>query len=141
MIIPDINLLIYAYTPDSKYHRKAKAWWEGVLRGGGRVGVPWVVILGFVRLTTARGVLATPATPAEALRRVESWMAVPDVTALQPGPRHLEVLARTLALTPGGALTTDAHLAALAIENNAELCSNDADFARFAGLRWRNPLA
>ena len=141
MIIPDINLLMYAYNPGSPHHPKAKAWWEGILRGSEQVGLPWVVILGFVRLSTARGILMLPATPVEALRRVQSWLELPNVLPLHPGPRHLEVLARTLAATAGGALTTDAHLAALAIEHNAELHSNDSDFARFPGLRWRNPLA
>ena len=141
MILPDLNLLLYAYNPGAAQHAAARAWWESLLRGGGRVGIAWAVILGFVRLTTTRGVLARPATPAEAVSRIVSWLEQPGVFILSPGPRHLEVFARTLAATPGGALTTDAHLAALAIENQAELHSNDTDFARFAGLRWHNPLA
>lgn len=141
MIVPDINLLLYAYNPGAAHHAAARSWWEGLLRGGGRVGVAWAVILGFVRLSTTRGVLARPATPAEAMSRVATWLAQPGVFILNPGPRHIEVLARTLAATPGGPLTTDAHLAALAIESQAELHSNDADFARFPGLRWRNPVS
>jgi hypothetical protein len=141
MIVPDISLLVYAYNPGSAHHIEAKAWWEGLLNTGGRVGIPRVVILGFVRLTTTRGVLATPVTPADAMRRVESWLAAPGVVLVQPGPRHMAHLSKALTATPGGPLTTDAHLAALAIEHNAELHSNDSDFARFPGLRWRNPLA
>lgn len=61
---------------------------------------------------------------------------------LEPGDRHVAVLGTLLAdLGAAGALTTDAHLAALAIEYRCELCSNDTDFARFSGLRWRNPVA
>lgn len=140
MILPDLNLLLYAYNPGSAHHRAARAWWENQLNSGERVGLPWVVMLGFLRLSTARGVFAKPATPREALARVGNWLASPHAAPLHPGPRHLEFLTRTLAVTPGGALTTDAHLAALALEHDGELHSNDSDFARFAGLRWRNPL-
>ena len=141
MIVPDINLLLYAYNPGAAHHRAARRWWEKLLGEGGPVGIPWVVILGFVRLSTTRGVFVEPATAADALERVESWLAAPGGFVLHPGPGHLEVLRRTLACTSGGPLTTDAHLAALAIEHQAELHSNDTDFTRFPGLRWRNPLA
>lgn len=141
MIVPDVNLLLYAYNRGAARHDAARAWWEELLRAGSPVGIPWAVILGFVRLSTTRGVFERPVTPAEALRRVGSWLAQPGVSVLNPGPRHLEVLGRMLAATAGGPLTTDAHLAALAVENQAELHSNDADFARFPGLRWRDPLA
>lgn len=140
MIVPDINLLLYAYNAGATHHAAARAWWERLVRGGGRIGIPWAVILGFIRLSTTRGVLLQPASPREAMDRVASWLAQPGVFVLTPGPRHLEVLREALAATPGGGLTTDAHLAALAIENQAELHSNDADFARFHGLRWHNPL-
>jgi toxin-antitoxin system PIN domain toxin len=141
MIIPDLNLLLYAYNRGAADHLPAKAWWEQLLRSGYPVGIPWIVVLGFLRLSTTRGVFATAATPAAALRRVESWFVQPVVTVLNPGARHLSILRTNLAVTAGGALTTDAHLAALAIEHQAELHSNDADFARFPGLRWRNPIA
>jgi toxin-antitoxin system PIN domain toxin len=140
MIIPDLNLLVYAYNPDALAHRQAKLWWEQLLQGGATVGLPWVVVTGFVRLSTTRGVLAQPATVAEALHRVEAWLAEPCITLLNPGSRHFEILKQTLGCTAGGAMTTDAHLAALAIEHRAELHSNDSDFGRFPGLRWTNPL-
>lgn len=140
MIIPDLNLLLYAYTPGATDHAMAKAWWEKLLRSAAPVGLPWAVVLGFVRLTTTRGVLAVPATPADALQRVEAWFQQPNVSILNPGPRHLALLRVTLSATAGGSMTTDAHLAALALEHQAELHSNDTDFARFPGLRWHNPL-
>lgn len=141
MIIPDLNLLLYAYNPGATDHVRAKRWWEDLLRSGAAVGLPWIVILGFIRLSTTRGVLATPATPAAALGRVAGWLAQPAVSILNPGPNHLSFLRTSLAATAGGPLTTDAHLAALAIEHQAELHSNDADFSRFAGLHVKNPLA
>jgi uncharacterized protein len=140
MIVPDINLLLYAYNAGATHHRAARRWWERLLRGDQVVGLPWVVILGFVRLATTRGVFVEPATPLAAVDRVASWLARPGVSLLLPGPGHLETLRRTLSCTSGGPLTTDAHLAALTIEHQAELHSNDADFSRFPGLRWRNPL-
>jgi toxin-antitoxin system PIN domain toxin len=141
MIIPDLNLLLYAYNPGALNHRTAKEWWEQLLGSGERVGIPWAVILGFIRLSTTRGVFATPAMPDEAVDRVESWLEQSNVSILSPGARHLSELRGMLGVIAGGALTTDAHLAALAIENQAELHSNDLDFSRFPGLRWHNPLA
>jgi toxin-antitoxin system PIN domain toxin len=90
---------------------------------------------------THRVVLVTPLAPRLAVDHVRSWFERPNLQVLSPGARHLEILARLFdALGTGGNLTTDAHLAALAIEHQSELCSNDADFARFPGLVWRNPL-
>jgi uncharacterized protein len=140
MIVPDLNLLLYAYDPHAKNHSAAKSWWEGLLRSNDSVGIPWVVTIGFLRLATTRGVFRNPATPQHAMHQVESWFAQPGVFALQPGAQHLSILNKTLAATAGGPLTTDAHLAALAIEHQAELHSNDSDFSRFSGLHWRNPL-
>ena len=141
MIVPDINLLVYAYNTDAPHHSAARDWWEGALNSPRLVGVPWAVSLGFVRLTTHPRVLEQPLAPARALDHVEAWLARPNVDCLEPGPRHLTVL-RTLLEATGVAasLTTDAHLAALAIEHQGELHSNDADFGRFPGLRWHNPL-
>lgn len=141
MIVPDINLLVYAYNADAPSHASARHWWEQCLNAAPSVGIPWVVILGFVRLMTHRSVLFTPMDPALAVEHARTWLDRPNVEILQPGPRHLETLTILFgAVGVAGSLTTDAHLAALAIEHQAELHSNDADFARFPGLRWRNPL-
>jgi hypothetical protein len=141
MIVPDVNLLIYAYNRDAPHHAEAKAWWEELLSSDDPVGLPWATTLGFIRLMTHRAVLVTPLTAERAIAHVRSWHMRPNVGVLEPGPRHLELLDRLFAaLGTAGRLTTDAHLAALAIEHQCELCSNDADFARFPGLHWRNPL-
>jgi toxin-antitoxin system PIN domain toxin len=141
VILPDLNLVVYAHNADAAEHAPARAWWEELLNGDDPVVIPWVVTLGFVRLMTHRAVLMTPLTPAAAVARVRAWFAQPCVERLEPGPQHLDVLERLLAAVgAAGNLTTDAHLAALAIEHQCELHSNDTDFARFPGLRWRNPL-
>jgi len=141
MIVPDVNLLIYAYNRDAPHHADAKAWWEILLSSDHPVGLPWATTLGFIRLMTHRAVLVTPLPAAHAIGHVRSWYMRPNVSVLEPGPRHLELLDHLFeALGTAGRLTTDAHLAALAIEHQCELCSNDTDFARFPGLRWRDPL-
>ncbi len=106
------------------------------------VGIPWVVVLGFVRIMTSRVVMTDPMDPPEALGHVGAWLARPQAHLLVPGPRHLEILTEIMrAACASGRLTTDAHLAAMAIERQAELHSNDADFSRFPGLRRVNPLS
>jgi toxin-antitoxin system PIN domain toxin len=141
MILPDINLLVYAYNSDAPGHRQAKAWWEACLSESQPVGLPWVVLLGFLRLMTSRSVLVAPLSWEEAIGHVRSWLERPQTQILQPGPRHLELLDSLMRVANGsGKLTTDVHLAALAIEYQAELHSNDSDFSQFPGLRKRNPL-
>jgi toxin-antitoxin system PIN domain toxin len=142
VIIPDVNLLVYAHNRSAARHEQARAWWEDLMNRQQPVGLPWVVTLGFVRLTTHPTVLASPLAPNDALTRVRGWLNQPSVRIVEPGPRHVDFLAELFRSTGvGGSLTTDTHLAALAIEHQAEIHSNDADFARFPGLRWRNPLA
>jgi len=141
MVIPDPNLLIHAYNRSAPQHARAKAWWEGLLNGDAAVLMPWAVTLGFIRLMSHRAVLKDPMPVSECLARVQEWFTIGHVVPLDPGARHWTILSGLLAgLGVGGNLVTDAHLAALAIEHNAELHSNDADFARFAGLRVFNPL-
>lgn len=142
MILPDANLLVYAYSGQVPQHERASSWWAERLGGDEPVGIPWLVVLAFVRLATQLRVLAMPMRSGQALDIVETWFRQPAVQVLDPGPRHLQ-LVRSLLAEAGvaGNLTTDAHLAALAIEHNCTLHSNDADFGRFSGLRWVNPLA
>lgn len=142
MILPDINLLVYAYNSSAPRHGRAREWWESCLSESRDVGLPWAVILGYLRIMTCRSVLVDPLDPASALRHVRSWLERPQASILQPGSRHLDLLDELTRVAPAaGRLTTDAHLAALAIEHQAELHSNDSDFSRFPGLRWRNPLS
>lgn len=141
MKIVDVNLLIYAINQDAPPHNQAKRWLESVLSGSDTVGMPWMVLLAFLRLTTRAGLFGQPLEAEAAFRVVEAWLAQPNVVIVEPGPHHVRILRRLLLpLGTAGNLTTDAHLAAIAIEHGAELCSADADFARFPTLKWWNPL-
>ncbi len=141
MIIPDINLLVYAYDSTSVWHERAVKWWEACLAGSAPVGIAWVVALGFIRLWTNSRVFANPMPVARATAHVESWLDRRIVRIVNPGPRHAELLFNFLrAEGKGGNLTTDAHLAALAVEFRAVVHTADTDFLRFSGVRWVNPI-
>ena len=141
MIVPDLNLLMHAHNRGSRRHDPARAWWEGLLNGTVTVGLPWAAILGFVRIATDPGMVLRPLRADEAGARVRSWLDRPQIALIHPGERHADILFDLLdEAGTAGPLTADAHLAALAIEHQAELHSTDADMARFPGLRWRNPL-
>lgn len=141
MIVPDLNLLVYAHNTAAPSHEAARTWWSDLMDCERPVGIPWAVSLGFVRLVTHPAVLTDPIRPLDALRLVRTWLDRPHVRVLEPGSRHLDILADLFAATSvAGNLTTDTHLAALAIEYQAELHTNDGDFERFPGLRHRNPL-
>lgn len=142
MRILDLNLLLYAIDERSPQHEKARPWFEETLSSTEEVGFPWIVLLGFLRISTNPAILEQPLGPEEALDYIDGWLGQPSATVLHPTERHAVQLRELLRpLGTAGNLTSDAHLAALAIEHGAELCSADTDFARFAGLRWHNPLA
>jgi toxin-antitoxin system PIN domain toxin len=142
VIVPDVNLLVHAYNRESPVHPAARLWWEALLNGSRPVGLAWVVLLGFIRIATHRQILDNPLSVSTACSHVRAWLARPYVSVLHPGDRHAEILFGLLeGLGTAANLTTDAHLAALAIEHQAELHSTDADFGRFDGVRWVNPLA
>jgi len=142
MILPDVNILLHAHNARSQRHQAAHDWWKETLNQARPIGLAWVTILGFLRMTTHRGILENPMRITDAVRRVRSWLENPCVQILEPGDRHAEIMFAFLEeLGTGGNLTTDAHLAALAVEYQAELASTDTDFGRFPGVRWFNPLA
>ncbi|MFW5710813.1 MAG: type II toxin-antitoxin system VapC family toxin [Spirochaetota bacterium] len=142
MIIPDINLLLYAYNRDLPHHQSARKWWEACLNTLDEpVGIPWAVALGYIRLMTHPKIFPNPIAAESAVQDVESWTARPHVRLLNPGSGHLPVLKHLLeVLGSSGNLTTDAHIAALALETGAEVHSNDTDFLRFPGIKVVNPL-
>jgi toxin-antitoxin system PIN domain toxin len=140
MILPDINVLVHAYDTGFVHHEAAKRWWEDTVRAGTPVGLAWLTILGFIRITTNRSILGNPRTVTSVLSIVRLWSRQPGVRIVTPGERHAEILSELLEkLGTAGDLTQDAHLAALAIEYQAEIASVDTDFDRFP-VRWFDPL-
>jgi hypothetical protein len=141
VIVPDINLLLYAEIDAFPMHARARRWWEGALNGERIVALTSVAVFGFVRIATNRRVFSEPLAVDDALARVDSWLERPNATFLVAGPQHLPIAFRLLrALGTATNLTTDVQLAAHAIEHQAEVHSHDTDFARISGLRWVDPL-
>ena len=141
MILVDANLLIYAANESAAEHDLARDWLDEQLNGSTRVGLPWPSLLAFIRLASNSLVVRHPVTPAAAWRQVQEWLACETVWIPLPGPRHPDILGgllRDRLVTTR--LVPDAHLASIAIEHGLTLCSTDGDFAKFAGLRWKNPL-
>jgi toxin-antitoxin system PIN domain toxin len=141
MILPDVNVLVHAHNADSAVHARARQWWRECLSGSEGIGLAWVALLGFVRLTTNRRVVTRPLHVPEVMAVVASWLDLPHVHLVQPSDTHFARLRTELErLGTAGNLTTDAHLAVLAIERGYVLHTTDTDFARFPGLRWVNPF-
>ena len=142
MIVVDVNLLLYAVVDGFPQHEAARSWWDQTINSPAQVGLSGPALFGFLRISTNARIIE-PALPVErALRYVDDWLAQPNAEFLVPGPRHLAIAFTLLeSLGTAGNLTTDVQLAAHAIEHDGELHSNDADFGRFADLRWVNPLA
>jgi toxin-antitoxin system PIN domain toxin len=137
----DANVLIYAVNSDAAHHERSKRWLESALSGTERVGMTWGVLLAFLRVTTRPGILERPLRVDEAVAYVDSWLEQPPVDLVVPGPSHWAIL-RTLITASGtaGNLTSDAHLAAHALEGGWTLVSTDNDFRRFSGLNILNPV-
>lgn len=142
MKLLDLNLLLYAIDEAAPRHEPARGWLEETLSGTEEVGFAWTVLLGFLRIATNPAIFEQPLSVDEALDYVDEWLAQPVAVIVDPTQQHAVRLRGLLApLGTAGNLTSDAHLAALAIEHGAELCSCDTDFARFEGLRWTDSLA
>jgi hypothetical protein len=141
MILLDVNLLVYAHDETSRHHHQTRQWWEKQLNGPQLIGLSWVGLLGFIRLLTNPRIYRNPYPPAEILAIVGTWLEQPHVKIIHPSEEHFTLLAGLIRqIGTAGNLTTDAHLAALAIERGLILQTTDTDFARFPGLKWNNPL-
>ncbi|MDX2227654.1 MAG: type II toxin-antitoxin system VapC family toxin [Verrucomicrobiae bacterium] len=141
MILPDINLLLYAHDSQGKNFVQASTWWSECLNGYTPVGLAWVVILGFIRISTNPRIYQSPQTVKQACQTVAEWSTLPHFRLLNPADGHWDRLSTKLQqIGTAGNLTTDAHLATLAMDHGCILHTTDADFSRFRGLKWVNPL-
>ena len=142
MNLVDANLLLYAEDSLSEHHEAARSWWDEQLSGVAPVALCWPVLSAFVRIGTNARLHQRPLRLKEAIERVQSWLDQPCVRVIQPGDQHWTLFQQMLRSGNAvGNLVSDAHLAALAVEHNCVLHSTDADFSRFRGLKWRNPIA
>ena len=140
MKVVDVNVLLYAINEQAPEHQRIRRWWEAALAGDESVGLSWLVLSGFLRLSTNPRIFPDPLPVDEALSQVSAWLKARTVTTISEKPNHWAVLRSLLQETgTAGNLTTDAHLAALVITHNATMVSCDNDFSRFEPLRWENP--
>jgi len=142
VIVVDANLLIYSYDLDSAHHKKSLSWLEELLSGVEAVGLPWPSVSAFLRVITNRRLPGTRVTLEQAVQVVDEWLQQPNVQVLVPADQHWSVLRQMiLEGRASGPLVSDAEIAAITIEQGAVLHTTDRDFARFPGLRWKNPLS
>ena len=141
MIIPDANLLLYAYDEASPFHRRAKSWWSTCLSGPEPVGLVAVVLFAFIRIGTSPKVFEIPFSISEAASHVNGWLEAPSTELLAVTRADVDqALAWLNEAGSGGNLTTDAQIAAVAKRCQARVHTADTDFARFPGVRWKNPV-
>ena len=141
MLLLDVNVLVHAHRQDAPDHPKYRAWLEAILGADSAYGVSDLVLSGFLRVVTHPRVFREPTPLENALSFVHEVRDRPNAVGIVPGPRHWEIFTR-LCRECGvrGNLVPDAWLAALAVESGCEWVTTDRDFARFPGLRWKNPL-
>ncbi len=141
MILPDINLLIYAHNENSEHFERANKWFEELLSGKESVCFCWETINGFIRVSTNHRAMPNPIQLYAAFSVIENWLGQPNVLFLTPTKDHLSRL-RQIAETANakGPLFTDAILATFAVTHNATIASTDRDFRLFDGLKLINPL-
>lgn len=141
MILPDVNVLIYAFRIDSTDHERYRHWLEELVNGPAAYGVSPQVMGSVARICTHPRIFAHPSLMDEVLEFCEVLLTQPNATLIVPGPRHWPLFARLcLDAKAAGNLVQDAWNAALAIEAGCEWITTDRDYARFAGLKWRSPF-
>lgn len=140
MILPDVNVLIYALRSDSRDHERYRKWLHAAVNGHEAYGVALQVLGALVRVVTHPRIFVRPTRAHDAFAFCRTLLEQPNATVIAPGERHwgiFEELCREAAAT--GNLVQDAWFAALAIESGSEWITMDRDFGRFPGLRWRAP--
>ncbi|WP_370331031.1 type II toxin-antitoxin system VapC family toxin [Mycolicibacterium hippocampi] len=140
MKLVDASVLMYAVNSASEHHAASRRWLDRALSGADIVGLAWVPLLAFARLTTKHGLFPSPLDPRDALAQIREWCEAPSAVLVQPSARHADVFSNLLIqVGTGGNLVNDAHLAALAIEHRGSVVTYDHDFGRFDGIRWDTP--
>ena len=140
MKIVDANVLLYAVNADSVHHNTSRTWLDAALSGTESIGFAWSVVLAFLRISTRATIFPRPLSAAQAVATTQDWLAQPPAVVVEPTSRHLALLAGLLNTSgTAGNLVSDAHLATLALEHDAEIVSYDTDFTRFDGLRCGAP--
>lgn len=141
MVLPDVNVLVYAHREETAHHDACRKWLEDVVNGDQAYGISDLVLSGFVRVVTHPRVFKRPSSIGDALIFAEQLRDQPSCVRIEAGPRHWDIFKR-LCSEAGvkGNLVPDAYLAAMAIESGCEWISTDQDFSRFKGLHWRSPL-
>lgn len=141
MILPDVNVLLYAFRSDSLNHAAYRGWLDRVVNGDEAYGMSTQVLSSVVRIATHPRIYASPSSLDDALAFVRVLLEQPTCAVVQPGARHFAIFEGLCrAAAAAGNLVQDAWLAALAIESGCEWVTTDGDYARFPGLRWRRPL-
>jgi len=141
VILCDSNLLLYAYNPTAREHTLAVNWLETILSGSELVGFCWPVLSAFLRIGTNPRAFIDPLTMSEAIQHVNEWLEQKNSTLIVPGPDHWLIFSNLLVEGKvRGPMTTDAEIAAYALEHGAVLHTADRGFSRFPGLKTLNPL-
>ena len=142
MILPDVNVLIYAFRADSGYHRQYKEWLESVVNGPAAYGMAPQVLAGVVRICTHPRIFRHPSSRAETFAFCRALLEKANATVIGPGSRHWSIFESLCDKAKAtGNLVQDAWFAALAMESGCEWITTDRDYARFPGLKWREPLS
>lgn len=142
MLAPDVNVLVYAHREELQEHNACRAWLDGTLGGDAAFGIFDSVLSSFVRVVTHPRVFKTPSPLDVALVFADVVREHPNCVLVQPGPRHWEIFERLCRESSAkGNIVADAYLAAVCVESGCEWVTTDRDYSRFAGLRWRSPLA
>jgi toxin-antitoxin system PIN domain toxin len=140
MKVVDANILLHAVNQSAAEHVVCRQWLEESLSGDELIGLDWIVVLAFLRISTQPRIFPQPLSVSQAIEQIAHWLSSRIVQFIHPNDGHWDALSELLAkVGMGGNLTTDAHLAALAISRDATLVSCDRDFARFGRLKWENP--
>jgi hypothetical protein len=142
MILPDVNILVYAHREDTQNHAAYRSWLENVINGDQAYGIADIVLSGFLRVVTHPRVFNPPSTIKQALTFANEVRNQPNCVVIRPGPRHWTIFEKLCKTTNvKGNLVPDAYLAALAIESGSTWITTDRDYSRFPQLNWHHPLS